>query len=337
LFTDNRYLFDFAVKSGIQTEFVSTLLNNVLEKRNIDWLSEECKKRNSVSYENIFDISLVTFGGSEILLRGNRIPENKWIRKKSKQVFIYLLVHRKIKFTKEKIIDVFFRDHSPDSAENLYHQVITNIRNAAGIKYNFNSPVTGLKKPDASSKNKKSRKNAPEKGSEIDPSPELILYEDKVLSINPQFLIKIDSADFDTLYNKFKSAAADDNSKIIIAEQAMNLFKGEFLPGNYDTWCEELREHYNSRFIEMCEILLKLLKKKNLTADIIRYARLLLSIDRFNETGNLYLIDAFCETGKVSQAKNTLSNMLKSYNEEFGEKPDKGIMDSIQKILERYD
>ena len=337
LFTDYRYLFDFAVKSGIQADFVSTLLNNVLEKRNIDWLSEECKKRNSISYENIFDISLVTFGGSEIMVRGKRIPENKWIRKKSKQVLIYLLVHRKAKFTKEKIIDIFFRDHSQDSAENLYHQVITNIRNAAGIKYNFHSSVAGLKMSNASSKNKKSRNNGPETGYEIDPAPELILYEDKVLSINPQFLIRIDTADFDGLYNKFKSAAADDNSRIIIGEQAMNLFKGEFLPGNYDSWCEELREQYNNRVIEVCEILLKLFKKKNLTLKIIHYGRLLLSIDRFNETGNLYLIEAYCETGKVSRAKDTFSNMLKSYNVEFGEKPDKHIMDSIQKILVQYD
>ena len=87
----------------------------------------------------------------------------------------------------------------------------------------------------------------------------------------------------------------------------------------------------------MCEILLRLLKKKNLTAKIIHYGRLLLSIDRLNETGNLYLIEALCETGKVSQAKNIYSNMLKSYSEEFGEKPDKSIVSSIQKILERLD
>ena len=337
LFIEYRYLFDFAIKSGIRPEFVSSLLNNVLEKRNIGWLSEECKERNSLGYEKIFDITLLTFGGPEILVRGNRIPENKWVRKISKQVLIYLLVHRKSKFTKEKIIDIFFRDHSPESAENLYHQVITNIRNAACIGYNYNSSAGKIKKTEAFSKAKKVRKKAPEIETEIDPAPELILYEDKVLSINPEMLIKIDSTDFDGLYNKFKSAASDDNSKINFAEQAMDLFKGEFLPGNYDSWCEELRELYNNRVIEMCEILLRLLKKKNLTAKIIHYGRLLLSIDRLNETGNLYLIEALCETGKVSQAKNIYSNMLKSYREEFGEKPDKSIVSSIQKILERFD
>jgi hypothetical protein len=48
-----------------------------------------------------------------------------------------LLVHRELKHTKEKILELFFGDLSASSADNVFHQAITNIRGVVKPEINF--------------------------------------------------------------------------------------------------------------------------------------------------------------------------------------------------------
>ncbi len=333
-FFELRYLFDFAQTNKLYEEFIISIMGVVFEKMQYNWLSEDCKKRLLKETPKLYDIGIKTFGGGEISLRGEPIPESKWIRKKSKQILIYLLLNPTMKFTKETIMDIFFQDVSTGSAENLFHQVITNIRSALTVEYNINS-INKVKEKKSKIIKKEDSKPFDIKQDSIKTniSPEFIVYENKILKINPHFNYYNDALIFNRLFNVFKSSESSYDTKIDTAKQAIELYSGEFLAGYYETWCEELRENYISKMIDLLENLIKMLKQKHRYYDIITYGEKLLQLDKFNEDAYLELIEAYANIGNISMAKKKFSIMVKTYEAEYGEKPSRTIMDKVQKYL----
>jgi LuxR family maltose regulon positive regulatory protein len=335
LFIDSRYLFDLAIANNLQKDFVILILGGVADKLQFKWLSDESKHRISKELDKIYDISLKTFGGIEIFVRGLIVPENKWIRKKSKQILIYLLLNPTLKFTKEKMMDLFFQDLSIESAENLFHQVITNIRNVTYIEYLFssNSNNENRIKKKRNAKDKINIKNRATEEIKNHIAANIIIYEDKILRLNPDNNYRVDALMFNKLFNTFKSAESDDELKIRSARTAIDLYTGEFLPGYYESWCEEMREYYINKVIELCEGIINILKKKKQYYDMIMYCEKLLQIDKLHEEAYLDIIDTYARIGNINMAKQKFSVMLKVYEQEYGEKPKKNVLDKIQKFL----
>jgi two-component SAPR family response regulator len=80
---------------------------------------------------------MVSFGRLEFRLRGKLIPEEKWVRKKSKLILAYLLAKPNALLTKDEIIDKFFQDVPLDNVDAVYHNTLSNMRTATRIDYDF--------------------------------------------------------------------------------------------------------------------------------------------------------------------------------------------------------
>ena len=327
-FTGSRYLFDLAYQNGIEKNFITGLRINLLDRLNYGWLSEECRQRLLTVSDCLYDIRLTSFGSIEISVRGSTVPEDMWIRKKSKLILVYLMLNPGEKFTKDKMMDLFFRELSVESAENIFHQSITNIRNCVK-PYDSGSvkltPKDKAKKP-SGTKAKKS------KGT-FENEPSFIIYEDKILRLNPDYNYKADALDFDRLYHKAKSAESNHETKEYSAKEAIKIYKGEFLAGQYDPWCEELREEYSNKYIDLCEELIGIYKKKKMYFETSLYAEHLLKVDKMNENTYIDLIDALVSMGNQNAAKNKFSQMLKTFDKEYGEKPSNTALDKIKNLL----
>src|SRR5437016_3358917 len=169
----------------------------------------------------LYDIYLNTFGGAEIYVCGNIVTETQWLRKKSKLILIYLMVNKGLRFTKDKMLELFFGELSADSAENIFHQAITNIRNA-------------VKPPESASANSndtaEKTKTAKKEG-KASAQQSYIIYEDKILRLADGFHYKIDAMNFDSLIKQVKSSEIDDETKEKLAKEAIELYKGDFLAG----------------------------------------------------------------------------------------------------------
>lgn len=308
-----RYLFDFAITNKIQPSFISDIHVSLLEKVNFTWLSDECRKRLARETEKLYDIKMKCFGGLELSVRSEPVPESKWIRKKSKLILVYLLLNKSSGFTKDKIMDLFFQELSADSAENVFHQAITNIRNAV--------------KPAGMNIEAEKRKK---KESFV---PSYINYENKLLRLNKEYYYLIDADEFDKHYKKAKSSEANEDFIETSAKAAIELYTGEFLTGYYEPWIEDLRESYSNKYADMCSILVKQYKQKNEPFEITVYAGKLIDADKLNEDAYVEYIEASVKMGNVNQARNKFSSMLKIFDEELGEKPSKSALEKIQKIL----
>jgi ATP/maltotriose-dependent transcriptional regulator MalT/two-component SAPR family response regulator len=317
-----RYLFDFALSSGIEKDFLFSIYQIIKERNSFDWLSEKCKKRLNKESKELCDIHLTTLGGIEILARGKQVKEDKWIRKKSKLLLIYLLVNQGIKIQKDKVMGLFFGELSPESADNVFHQSITNIRNCL--------KADQIQKSDEKTGKKKIRT----KDSDPAPAVSYLVYEDKILSMATGFDYFVDVIEFSRLASIVKSSESPDNIKETAAKDAITLYKGEFLPGYYEDWIEEQRNILEHKYIELCEELLRILKKEGKFEELAVFSEKLILSDNLHENAFLNAIEAYQRSGNRNMAKKKFSQLLKNYEEEYGEKPNKDILEKISFIMQ---
>jgi len=328
-FLQMRYLFDFAVSKNIQKNYIRSIFDKVVERNSYVWLSAECKKRLLTESQKLADIRLETFGGVRLLVRGNEIPEDKWLRKKSKLLLIYLLINQGMRIQKDKVLGMFFSELSASSAENVFHQSITNIRNVLKPAVITNFPA------DPKSKKKRSKDPADSEAAiqPIDVSPAYIVYEDKILGMASGFDYYTDVNEFNLLYGIVKSPESSGELKESGAKKAIDLYKGEFLPGHYDEWIEELRSILEHKYTEVCEELIDILIAKKKFDEAAGYSEKLIIADSLHENAYLSAIRAYTEINNKNMARKKFSQLLKKYDEEYGEKPSKSVMDEISTIL----
>src|SRR5258706_11736178 len=94
------------------------------------------------------------------------------------------------KLTKDKIADMFFSNIPLETLDDSFHQAISSIRKAAKLKYT-----------------------------------DLLLYENKVLALNPEGMYYSDVIEFNKLYNLFFSSA-DADVKSGSAKKLIGIYEG---------------------------------------------------------------------------------------------------------------
>lgn len=311
----SRNLFDIAVSLKIYKKLVSESFSRFFRKIELPFISKNFRNNLNSGINNLTDLKLFSFGRVDILLRGEDINEDKWIRKKSKILLVYLLSDPTRIHTKDEIVDIFFNDLPADKADVNFHSAIYNIRSALKI-YEIKSD-----KPKRS------------KDRTYDYNPQYILYEDKTLRLNPDFYYKTDNIEFERLFEKSQLPAHTNEEKINYSLSAVELYKGDFLPGYYDSWCEELRVKYKNMYLTLCEELIKMLETKARFEEVIKYSELLLKEDKLIDSAHISIVNAYEKLGNIKMAKSRLDIMLKIYEDELGEKPQSKTLKKITHIL----
>jgi LuxR family transcriptional regulator, maltose regulon positive regulatory protein len=318
-FSDMKYLYDFAAANNIQKDFIKSIMNSLVSKKNTLWISEEARKRLTNSIEHNYDIRLSAFGKGEVSIRGKIIDDAFWSKKKWKIIFIYLLLSPKKVLTKDKIIDVFYPDTQIESAENIFHQMVSKFRSIV---------KTGAHNEKSVASKSKSRK--------VDDSahivPSLIIYEDKLLKINDDFMLYIDSDEFEQIHKK-TATVKNTEKKLALLREAIDLYKGDFLEGNYETWAEELRTKYQSYFISMSEEIIKIFAGMKDYESVLEYSEKLIKHDSLNLIAYEHAIKSYEALNKLKQAREKYSRLIKSYDSEYGEKLPESFTSKISTTL----
>jgi DNA-binding SARP family transcriptional activator len=252
--------------------------------------------------EYFYDVRLNTFGKLEISVRDKAVEEKQWQKRKFKLIFIFLILSARKEVSKDKIIDLFFTDTPPESIDNLFHQAVSRIRNLVKII----NP--GLQ----------AEKEKGKKGMKIDLIPPVVLYEEKLLKINPDSIVYIDCSEFENIY-KAGGSIKDKESKSAELKKAISLYKGEFLEGNYERWIEELRTRYKTYFISLSEELIKLFFENQNYSETLNYSENLLKHDPLNLEAAEYILKAYEKMNKLSLARTKYEKLKRDYEKEYGE------------------
>lgn len=300
--SEKRELIDFALSCPELAKYkdkVHHAFTEFFDRLNIEGTSDEYKAKMKIEIDNLYDINMKAFGSLEFKHRGEPVTESKWRKKKGKSVLAYMMINPKAKYNKDKLIDMFFPDVKPVSMEDNWKQAIFNIRSAFKNKYlNF------------------------------------LILEGKMLYLNPDCYFKSDAEEFNKYCNIARSAESAVEQKIQACKDAIKLYKGEFIEGNYEQWCEDLRLDFHNKYISISELLLDLLSKDKNHEEILYYSEKLLKHDKLNEKAYLYSVEAYVKLEKRKSAKESYSKMLKIYNEELAEAPDIKILNKIKNMLE---
>ncbi|MBN8570512.1 MAG: hypothetical protein J0M18_12865 [Ignavibacteria bacterium] len=287
----NRRLLDFAIKSGLNKDTVSEIYSEIISR------SENSNLNVNIS--DLQDITLITSGVPEILIRGVKIDDKKWARAKFKEMFMYIFINRKNYVTKDILIDEFFKDSEQSYSDNIFHQFLSNLRNI--WKYYGNI--------------------------------EYVSYENKMFEFHPGYLY---GSDIDNLKNYYKKQQGlKDNSpeKEIILKKSAMLFKDTFMKGFYVSWVEELRSSVDTNKARLIKELIRILEMKNSLIDVIEYYNILLEDDDLNEDLYFKIISHYANLGEINAAKNKYKIMLDKFEKELGEKPSAQFLNKIKALL----
>jgi DNA-binding SARP family transcriptional activator len=132
-----------------------------------------------------------------------------------------------------------------------------------------------------------------------------ISYQDHGYILHVSDRVLIDFDEFQRLADAGRLAAArgDDNSAAELYEQAMKLYRGDFLAGGVDEWILDQREWLRAIALRVTEQLVKHALTRAQLDDAMQYSRRTLDIDPSNEDAYRALMFVHARRGELNQVK----------------------------------
>jgi DNA-binding SARP family transcriptional activator len=147
--------------------------------------------------------------------------------------------------------------------------------------------------------------------------------------------VYIDFQEFEKLSKKGQASESDEE-KALVFENAVELYKGEFLPELlYEDWVIPTRNHLNRIYVEEVNFLLKYFKKKNLLDKGIELGERAIKIEPNEEEIHINYIDLLISKGKVRDAKKHYEYITTFLYNQFGIRPNEEMQNVYSKIKEK--
>ena len=119
---------------------------------------------------------------------------------------------------------------------------------------------------------------------------ELIIHKRGTYAWNNQFPLHLDVEAFEALCNA-ASKEEDETAALSLYLQALELYKGDFLPKlSMEPWCMPINTYYHQMYLTAAEQALFLLEKADRWADCLALCRRALKIEPYSETLYQYLM-----------------------------------------------
>ncbi len=228
------------------------------------------------------------------------IPGKSWKRRKSGELFRFLLLQPGRKAGREAVMEALWPEQEPDSAINLFHQSTSSLRR--------------LLEPDL-----------PDKF----PSRYLRYEGDEVILLLPAGSI----VDFEAFQLNLKNAIAAKRADLI--QEAISLYAGELLPEDrYYDWTEELRSRLLNQFMEGMVTLAGLYLKQERYADALERVNQVLRLDPWNEEAVEIGMHTYTRLGSVPHALRLYNQLADTLLKDLGISPRnelRSLVDSLKR------
>jgi ATP/maltotriose-dependent transcriptional regulator MalT/DNA-binding SARP family transcriptional activator len=238
------------------------------------------------------DLTINMLGLVEIFRDPSRpLDPHAWTSKRARDMLCFIASRQHRRASKDTLIDTFWRDDVPESIEKRFHPTVSYIRKA------LNS-------------NQLLRQN-------------FLLYRDGDYLLNPDFSYRTDVEEFDALVAEAAAAHRRGQSERCqqAYEEAVALYRGEFMHGTHDAWVEEQRSYYRNQYLRILEKLTSAAQEAGEWERSLSLAQKILGDDPFREEVHCRVMRAHAALGNRLAAKEqyeTLSNLLRT---ELGVEP----------------
>lgn len=252
-------------------------------------------------------LSISTLGGFDIKLDGQSILSQSGRSYKLNKLFEYFITFRNKKLLPEMIMDNLFSESESDDPKNMLRTQIFRLR-------------------------KNIRSFLPD---DIDESEYLAInFTNGYYCLDLGEKIEIDVDEFEMLINQGdKSIEYEPEAAIDFYYKAINLYKGLYLSDMaYEVWLVSTRNYYQRLYLRTIKRLVSLLNERDKTENIIALCEQALLIEPYEESINIYLMEAMLHQGQQKNALNHYEYSLKMLKKELNAEPSSSFKEMLNKI-----
>jgi LuxR family maltose regulon positive regulatory protein len=238
------------------------------------------------------DLTLNMLGLVEIYRDPARpLAPDAWTSKRARDILCFIASRQHRRASKDTLVDIFWRDDDAESVEKKFHPTISYIRKA------LNS-------------NQFLRQN-------------FLLYKDGDYLLNPDFSYRLDVEEFDALVAEAAGAHRRGQTERCLQayEEAVALYRGEFMQGTHDEWVEEKRSYYRDQYLRMLEKLAAAAQESGEWERSLSLAQKILRDDPFREEVHCRVMRAQAALGNRVAVKEQYEILCSLLLKELGVEP----------------
>ncbi|HEY0080412.1 MAG TPA: BTAD domain-containing putative transcriptional regulator [Pyrinomonadaceae bacterium] len=238
------------------------------------------------------DLSMHMLGAVEIFRDPVRpLAADAWTTKRARDILCFIASRPHRRASKDTIIDTFWEEADFDAVEKNFHPTISHIRKAL----NSNQPL----------------------------KQNFLLYRDGDYLLNPDFSYRIDIEEFDHLVAAGETArrARDQETFVNSYEQAIKLYRGDFMQGCYDEWAEQQRSYYREQYLRLLETLAAAAQKSEEWSRSLDLAQKILKDDPFREDVHCMMMRAHAALGNRVAVREQYETVKRLLRKELGVEP----------------
>lgn len=238
------------------------------------------------------DLTIRLLGPVEIFRdRRRSFAADAWTTKRSRDILCFIASRRHRRAPKDVIMDTFWGEADFDTVTKNFHPTISHIRKAL----NSNQPF----------------------------KQNFLLYRDGYYQLSEECTFDVDTEEFDQLVSESEAAhRSGDHDRVLRSfEEAIKLYRGEFMQGCYDSWVEEQRLYYREHYLRMLESLASAAMKSEEWPRTLQLAREILQHDPYREDIHCLVMRAHAALGNRVAVKEQFELLRGLLKRELGVEP----------------
>lgn len=238
------------------------------------------------------DLTIKLLGPIEIFRDPQRpLAPDAWTTRRARDILCFIAARRHRRASKDTLIDIFWGEADFEVVMRNFHPTISHIRKAL----NRNEPF----------------------------KQNFLLYQEGDYLLNPEITFYIDTEEFDCLVAKGESARRAGEQACALAhyEEALKLYRGEFMQGAYDEWVEEQRTYYRAQYLQLLEALIFAAQTSAEWLRALQLTQQVLREDPFREDIHCVVMRAHAAQGNRSAVKEQYDTLHKLLRDELGIEP----------------
>jgi len=240
----------------------------------------------------VTDLTINMLGPVQILRDPTRpLSSDAWTTRRARDILCFIVSRRHHRASKDLIVDTFWGETDIEVVEKNFHPTVSHIRKAL----NSNQPL----------------------------KQNFLLYREGDYQLNSEFSYRIDIEEFDNLVRDGESArrARKFDECIKAYEEAVALYRGEFMQGSYDPWVEEQRSYYREQYLRLLESLSRVAQKMEDWTGSMQLAQRILHEDQFREDIHCLIMRAHAALGNRGAVKEQYEALKRLLKTELGLEP----------------
>jgi DNA-binding SARP family transcriptional activator/Tfp pilus assembly protein PilF len=252
----------------------------------------------------VTDLTINMLGPVEIVRDATRpLAADAWSTRRARDILCFIASRPHRRASKDLIVDTFWGETEIDVVEKNFHPTISHTRRAV----NSNQPL----------------------------KQNFLLYKDSDYQLNPEFSYQIDIEEFDRLLDEGKKAwrSRDFEECVKAYEDAVALYRGEFMQGCYEAWIEEQRTYYSEQYLRLLEVLAGVAQHKGEWAKSMQLAQRILHEDQFREGIHCLVMRAHGALGNRGAVKHQYESLRRLLKTELGVEPGPQTRNLFQELI----